>query len=291
MHNLNTMLKQNWRFIYTGQNDPYLNMAVDEALLRSVQDDSPPVLRLYEWNPAAISIGYFQAVNETVDLDKCIKAGVKIVRRATGGRAVLHNNELTYSFCGSSRSFPELGNSISETYKQISKALLFSLLILRVEAQWIKPAGEKIGKDNPLCRKEDKFYTKTFFNQPCFSSFSRYEIGYKGRKLVGSAQRRFGEIFLQHGSILIKKGVLELSDFLPANSLIEGVKLLENSTNIEEIKGRKIERDEIIRALRKGFSEFFQKVFKEDSLTMEELKTAQKLTIDKYSKNYWNFKF
>ena len=283
---------QKWRFIYTGQGDPYFNMAVDEALLSSVQDSSSPILRLYEWNPTGVSIGYFQKVNKTVDIDKCLRKGVKLVRRITGGRAVLHNNEeLTYSFSGSCKIFPELGNTVSETYKQISKALLFSLSILEVEAQRVRPSGKEINEGDPSRQKGKKTCTRAFFNPPCFSSFSRYEISCQGRKLVGSAQRRFGEIFLQHGSILIKKGVLELSDFLPANSLIEGIKLLENSTSIEEIKGRKIERHEIIRALRKGFSELFQKVFKEDSLTTEELKTAQKLTIDKYSKNYWNFKF
>ncbi len=281
-----------WRFIYTGQGDPYFNMAVDETLLSSVQNGSPPILRVYEWNPPGVSIGCFQAVNKTVDRDECLRKGVKLVRRITGGRAVLHNNEeLTYSFSGSCKIFPELGNTVSETYKQISEALLFSLSILGVEAQGVRPSGGGINEGDSSRQKGEKTCTRTFFNPPCFTSFSRYEIGYQGRKLVGSAQRRFGEIFLQHGSILIEKGVLELSDFLPANSLIEGVKLLENSTSIEEIKGRKIERHEIIRALRKGFSELFQKVFKEDSLTSEELKTAQKLSIDKYSKNYWNFKF
>lgn len=282
---------QKWRFICTGQGDPYFNMAIDEALLSSVQAGSPPVLRLYEWNPPGVSIGYFQAVNKTVDVDKCLRKGVKLVRRITGGRAILHNEELTYSFSGSCKIFPELGNTVSETYKQISEALLFSMSYLGVEAQRVRPSGKEINEGELSRQKGKKTCTRAFFNPPCFSSFSRYEIGYQGRKLVGSAQRRFGEIFLQHGSILIKKGVLELSDFLPANSLIEGAKLLENSTSIEEIKGKKIERHEIIRALRKGFSELFQKVFKEDSLTAEELKTAQQLTIDKYSKNYWNFKF
>lgn len=282
---------QKWRFIYTGQGDPYFNMAVDEALLSSVQAGSLPILRLYEWNPPGVSIGYFQAVNKTVDVDKCLRKGVKLVRRITGGRAVLHNEELTYSFSGSCKIFPELGNTVSETYKQISEALLFSLSNLGVEAQRVRPSGKEINERELSRQKGKKTCTRAFFNPPCFSSFSRYEIGYQGRKLVGSAQRRFGEIFLQHGSILIKKGVLELSDFLPANYLIEGAKLLENSTSIEEIKGKKIEQHEIIRALRKGFSELFQKVFKEDSLTAEELKTAQKLTFDKYSKNCWNFKF
>ena len=281
---------QKWRFIYTGQGDPYFNMAVDEALLSSVQDGSSPILRLYEWNPPGVSIGYFQKVNKTVDIDKCLRKGVKLVRRITGGRAVLHNEELTYSFSGSCKIFPELGNNIFETYKQISKALLSSLSILGVEAQWVKPSGGMINKEDPAYKKESKPYTKNSFILPCFSSFSRYEISCQGRKLVGSAQRRFREIFLQHGSILLKKEELDLADFLPANSLIKGAKPLENSTSIEKIKGKKIERKEIIRALKRGFSEVFQKDFEEDSLTEEELKTAKELRMNKYSKDFWNFR-
>jgi len=285
------MSTHEWRFIYTGQGDPYFNMAVDETLLSSVQNGSPPILRVYEWNPPGVSMGYFQAVNKTVDRDKCLRKGMKLVRRITGGRAVLHNEELTYSFSGSCKIFPELGDNIFETYKQISKALLSSLSILGIEAQWIKPSGGKINTDDPAHKKENKPYANPFFSLPCFSSFSRYEISYQGRKLVGSAQRRFREIFLQHGSILLKKGELDLADFLPANSFIKGAKLLENSTSIEEIKGKKIERKEIIRALKRGFSEAFQKNLEEDSLTEDELKTAQKLTIDKYLKDDWNFRY
>lgn len=279
-----------WRFIYTGQGDPYFNMAVDETLLSSVQNGSPPILRLYEWNPLGVSIGYFQAVNKTVDRDECLRKGVQLVRRITGGRAVLHNEELTYSFSGSCKIFPELGNNVFETYKQISKALLSSLSILGIEAQWIKPSGGKINTEDPDHKKENKPYATPFFNLPCFSSFSRYEISYQGRKLVGSAQRRFREIFLQHGSILLEKGELDLADFLPANSLIKGAKLLENSTSIEEIRGKKIDRKEIIQGLKEGFSEVFQKDFEEDSLTEEELKTAKELRMNKYSKDFWNFR-
>jgi lipoate-protein ligase A len=265
-------------------------MAADETLLSSVKNGSPPILRLYEWNPPGVSIGYFQKVNKTVDMDKCLSMGVKLVRRITGGRAVLHNEELTYSFTGSCKIFPELGNNILETYKQISKALLSSLSLLGVEAQWVKPSGGKIFKEDSNFKKETKPYSNPFFTAPCFSSFSRYEISYQGRKLIGSAQRRFREIFLQHGSILLKRGELDLTDFLPANSLDQRTKLLDNSTSVEVIIGKKIVRDEIIRALKRGFSEVFQKDFEENSLTEEELITAKELTKNKYSKDFWNFK-
>jgi len=273
------MRKQKWRLVYTGQNDPYFNMAVDETLLNSVQKGYPPVLRLYEWNPATISIGYFQAVKKTVDLNKCNRSGVKLVRRITGGRAVLHSKELTYSFCGSSKAFPELGKNVAETYQKISAALLFSLRVLGIEAQWLKP------------KKEDKLSAKTFFKLPCFSSFSRYEISFQGKKLIGSAQRRFGDFFLQHGSILLMNGELTLTDFLPLDSSSKKISIEESSTNIDEIKGGKIEHFEIIQSLKEGFSKFFQKDFAEDLLSSEELKETQRLREKKYSKESWNFKF
>lgn len=274
------MKNQSWRFIYTGENNPYFNMAIDEVLLNSVQEGLPPVLRLYEWNPATVSIGYFQAVKKTVDMDKCDKAGVKLVRRITGGRAVLHNKELTYSFCGSSRDFTELGINISKTYQRISQALLFSLKVLGIEAQWVKPKNEKSSSPN------------SFYNLPCFSSFSRYEISFQGKKLIGSAQRRFGDFFLQHGSILIKNERPEFTDFLPAgNSLSEGIDLEENSIALEEIKGNKIERLQIIQSLREGFSRFFQRDFEEDFLTSYEQERACKLMKEKYAKESWNYKY
>lgn len=285
------MQRRAWRFIYTGHSDPYLNMAVDEALLCSVQKGSPPVLRLYEWVPAAVSIGYFQAIEKTVDAAKCAKAGVRIVRRITGGRAVLHDKELTYSFSGSSGIFPELGNSVSETYKQISKGLLSSLSILGIEAQWIRPPGGKMRKGNVSGGKGGKPFPKTVFNQPCFSSISRYEICYQGSKLIGSAQRRFGQACLQHGSILLEKGELRLTDFLPTDSLTGEVIIKENSTNLEEIAGGKIEIADLVKSVQLGFSRHFEKDFEEDSLTSEELSNARRLMTEKYSNDCWNSKY
>lgn len=272
------MKNQNWRFIYTGINDSYFNMAVDEALLNSVRKGSPPVLRLYEWNPATVSIGYFQAVKKTVDLDKCDKSGVKLVRRITGGRAVLHHEELTYSFCGSSKDFPELGRNVVETYQRISLALLSSLKALGIEAEWGKP-------------KEEKLSAKPSYNLPCFSSFSRYEISFQGRKLIGSAQRRFGDFFLQHGSILLKNGGLKLADFLPLNRSSKRIEHEYNSITIEKIKGYEIKPWQLTRFLKEGFSNFFQKTLADDLLTTYELKEVTRLREIKYSKASWNLRY
>jgi len=289
--NLIIMKERNWRFIYTGVNGPYFNMAVDEALLHSVQKGDPPVLRLYEWNPATISIGYFQEVEKAVDLDKCNRSGVKLVRRITGGRAVLHNKELTYSFCGYSKTFPELGKNVAETYQTISTALLVSLKALGIEAQWVKPSREERNIKNSFAVKGDKLSEKNIFDLPCFSSFSRYEISFQGKKLIGSAQRRFGDFFLQHGSILLRKGELKLTYFLPKDNSFKKIYVEENSTNLGEIRGGEVSYLEIIRSLKQGFGRFFQKDFDESLLAPEELKNTQRFIEEKYSKDEWNLKF
>ncbi|MFH0930477.1 MAG: biotin/lipoate A/B protein ligase family protein [Candidatus Zixiibacteriota bacterium] len=289
--NLIIMKEQTWRFIDTGKNDPYFNMAVDEVLLHSVQKGCLPVLRLYQWNPATISIGYFQEVEKTVDLDKCNKSGIKLVRRITGGRAVLHNEELTYSFCGSAKAFPGLGQNVTETYQKISGAILLSLKILGIEAQWVKPSREKRNIKNSFAVKGDKLSEKKFFDLPCFSSFSRYEIGFQGKKLIGSAQRRFGDFFLQHGSILLRKGDLKLTYFLPKDNSFKKIYIEENSTSLGEIRGEEVSYFEIIRSLKQGFGSFFQKDFDESLLAPDELKNTQRFIEEKYSKDEWNLKF
>ena len=289
--NIIIMKEQTWRFIDTGKNDPYFNMAVDEVLLHSVQKGCPPVLRLYQWNPATISIGYFQEVEKTVGLDKCNKSGIKLVRRITGGRAVLHNEELTYSFCGSSKAFPELGQNVTETYQKISGAILLALKILGIEAQWVKPSRGGRNMKNSFAVKRDKLSEKKFFDLPCFSSFSRYEISFQGKKLIGSAQRRFGDFFLQHGSILLKKEDLRLTYFLPKDNSFKKIYVEENSTSLGEIRDGEVSYLEIIRSLKQGFGRFFKKDFDESLLTLDELKNTQRLIEEKYSKDEWNLKF
>ena len=116
-----------WRLIQEGYHDAYTNMAIDEALLQS----EAPVLRFYRWRPPAISIGYFQKLEEEIDLEECKRQGIDYVRRITGGKAVLHDKELTYSFVISQDLMPK---SIIESYKIISKAILIALGNLGLKA-------------------------------------------------------------------------------------------------------------------------------------------------------------
>jgi lipoate-protein ligase A len=281
---------KSWRFIFTSENDAYFNMALDEALLLSCQEShSPPILRLYQWNPPGISFGHSQSITKTVNLEKCKQHRIDVVRRITGGRAVLHENELTYCVCASTVEFPQLGKSTFQTYQLICQALLESLLILGIKAEWVKPARESESSPSAI-----------LVAKPCFVSTSRYEITVSGRKLIGSAQRRFGthldlptkESFIQHGSILTGKGRYNLVDFLPLESSTEKVKhdLEESSTNLEEILERKIEFGELILALKEGFAKVFDVQMENSIVSEEELQIACNLRDDKYLSENWNMR-
>jgi len=264
-------------------------MALDEALLFSCEEQkSPPILRLYHWNPPSISLGYSQLIASTIDLKKCRDRHIDVVRRITGGRAVLHENELTYSVCADAGKYPDLGQSTIQTYQKISSALLESLRFLGITAEWHKPSRET----------ESLFFCK-FPSKPCFVSTSRYEITVKGRKLIGSAQRRFGSrsgrrttmSFIQHGSILTGKGRYNIAGFLPEGSSAEALtqSLDKRSTNIEEILKRPAKTDEMISALKAGFSSAFDIKLVESYITDAERKKAETLNQEKYLTEEWNY--
>ena len=302
-----------WRFVFTGTSDAFFNMALDEAILQSCQSEGAiPTLRLYLWKPPGVSFGYFQATENTVDLNKCKKNNIDVVRRITGGRAVLHENEITYSVCASAQEYPELGENINETYQKISFALLESLKALKVFGEWVKPNREGIGIDPAGSINSLKASPRTvwfgasslqvtedsYFSKPCFMSNSRYEITVEGKKLIGSAQRRFQYSFIQHGSIPLGNGKFNLADLLSIESLasenkkkrVVKKKLEEKSTSLGRILKRKVEYEEVISALKKGFSNFFDVEMVEKELTQKELETAQMLKEKKYSTEEWNFR-
>lgn len=265
-------------------------MALDESLLVSCQEGpSPPLLRLYLWEPPAVSIGYFQSVKKAVSLKKCRDKGIHVVRRITGGRAVLHEEEITYSVCASSDYFHQLGGNTNETYRRISMALLESLRALGVDGEWIKPSTDRgpTPSRSTSCR-------------PCFMSNSRYEILVKGKKLIGSAQRRFSfpsddnrkDSFIQHGSILTEEGSHSLAELLPEGSSAQIIKrsLHEKSTNLKSALGKRVNLEKVVSALKKGFEEIFTCQVEESPVSEAELQAARSLMEEKYLTEQWNLK-
>jgi lipoyl(octanoyl) transferase len=227
----------NWIFIDSGPNTGAHNMSVDEELLNRAQaGDSTPVLRFYTWSPPAVSLGRFQKLETAVNQDACKRRGFDIVRRITGGRAVLHNAELTYSVV-SRIDNPLFPPDVLGTYKVIAAGLLAGLADLGIDAEMVSRGGSNAALVN-----------KTDSSPSCFSSPSWYEIVVRGRKIIGSAQRRLSHAFLQHGSILIDYDpVLEAEVICGGGS--DG-----RVTSVRRELGREVSGDEVKQAILTGFS-------------------------------------
>ena len=177
-----------WRLIISPAADGAWNMAVDEAVLEAVSSGSaPPTLRFFTWDPACLSLGYNQKAAESCDMGYLKARGFTMVRRRTGGRAVLHEDELTYSISADSSLFG--GGSVLDVYMMISGALSDGLRAFGVAADLV-PAYSDKGKEKSAA---------------CFDVPSSFEVAWKGRKIVGSAQFRSGRFFLQHGSISCRR--------------------------------------------------------------------------------------
>jgi lipoyl(octanoyl) transferase len=178
-----------WRLLVTEPLDGATNMALDEALLRGrVRGASGPTVRFYGWRPAAVSLGYAQPLDETVDRARCQALGIGLVRRPTGGSAILHeppDREVTYAVVAREGDFPG-ADDVLETYRVIGQGLAAGLARLGVAAELVPLVRARPGP------------TPAF----CFGRTGAYEIAVGGRKLAGSAQRRQRGCFLQHGSVL-----------------------------------------------------------------------------------------
>ena len=195
-----------WNFINTGSKNPYYNMAMDEALLNFVsRGEIDPVIRFYTWNPATLSIGYFQRLQKEIDIDKVKEKGYGLVRRQTGGRGVLHDKELTYSVIVP-ESHPNMPSTVTEAYKIISQGLLEGFKNLGFETYFAIPRS-----------KEERDKLKQPRSSVCFDAPSWYELVVEGRKIAGSAQTRQKGVILQHGSILQDIDIDDLFDMLKMN--------------------------------------------------------------------------
>ena len=234
----------NWHLIDSGANIGAYNMAIDEELLARAQAGEPvPVLRFYAWAPPAVSIGRFQKIEHAVDAEACKQLGIDIVRRITGGRAVLHNRELTYSIIARTDD-PLFPTNVLGTYKLIAAGLLLGLRDLGIPAEMVSRSS----RHAVLVKKDSK-------DPACFSSPSWYEILVNNRKIIGSAQRRLSGAFLQHGSILMDFDPALEAEVIPGGCSGDGV------TSITRELGRAVPLEEVKNSFVKGFSEALGIVF------------------------------
>lgn len=245
-HKMSTIGFSKIRVLETGYNNAALNMAIDEALIENIGD--APILRIYGWRPAAVSIGYFQSIREEVDLEKCSKIGVDVVRRLTGGGAVLHETELTYSFI--TKQYPQ---SIMESYRWICETIVISIKRLGFDASFV-----------PL-----------------------NDIVVKGKKVSGSAQTRRKGVLLQHGTLLLDVDVDKMFCVLKVPSEKFKDKIIKDvKERVTSLAGTTFE--EMASSLKTSFATKFDAKLLADTMSTEEINHANWLAERKYNSREWN---
>jgi lipoate-protein ligase A len=253
-------MREKWRLLKTGYKNAFTNMAIDYAVLvANSKNFVPPTVRFYGWEPSAISIGYFQSLEDEINLKKCDELNVDYVRRITGGGAVFHENELTYSIV-ISESHSSITKNILESYGRICGAIINGLIKLGIESTYV-PINDIVSN---------------------------------GKKISGNAQTRKIHTLLQHGTILIDVNVEKMFSVLNVpnekikDKLISNVK--ERVTSIKHILGENIPFHKIENSMKLGFEEEFNIELVEGELTREEIDLTKKFESEYFSNNNWNYK-
>lgn len=263
-----------WRLLHTPLSTGAWNMAVDEAILDHIhRSESKPTLRLYAWNPPCLSLGHAQSFKD-VDVERLRARGWDVVRRLTGGRAILHTAELTYSVTGSAEE-PVLAGGVLESYNRLARALLYAVQSLNLPVEINKEAGPASSAVNPVC-----------FEVP-----STYEITVNGKKLIGSAQARRKEGVLQHGSLPLTGDLTRICDALvfEDESARQAAKerLLARAVTVESALGVETSWGRAAQAFVRGFEAELGISFEEAELSESELQLAGKLIKEKYTHPDW----
>jgi len=251
-------------------------MALDEALLTSTSKKSTmPALRLYSWNPPTLSLGYAQSINE-VDMNTLARLGWDLVRRPTGGRAILHTDELTYSITAPVDDQVVKG-TLLESYQRISAALLLALSLLGIAADANRVYDVVQGNDK---------------EPVCFEVPSNFEITVSGKKLIGSAQARKNGGVLQHGSLPLYGDLTRITQVLNypnEEKRVAGVsRLLDHAGTILSLTGKKVSLGDAQKAFIAAFAEECNLDLKQTDPSDEENDLARELMLTKYGSKEWN---
>lgn len=267
-----------WRLLITPPLDGATNMAIDEAILHALADGhGSPTLRFFQWEPPCLSLGYNQHWHE-VDEVACRRLGYTWTRRPTGGKAILHTDEVTYSLIIPQED-PRIQGGIIESYRLLSLGLLRGLEKLGVQAT--QATGEDGAATSWAARG----------GPVCFDTPSRYEITWQGKKLIGSAQLRRRKIVLQHGTLPLTgdlNRILAALNFTPEERAVQAELLPRRATTLEQVTGRALAYDEVMAALVAGFAEELNLTLPEMPLTEQEQALADKLRTEQYAHDSWN---
>jgi lipoate-protein ligase A len=240
-------------------------MAVDEYLFRTLPVEPRTDVRFYQWIRPTASLGYGQNPAKVVDLDFCRSNGVDVVRRITGGKLVLHHREATYSLVSSDKE--TFTATLGGSYKLISRGLVNGLAAMGLSAV--------------LADQAPPFYARG--TMPCFSHPAQDEVEIEGRKIIGSAQKRIGDRFLQHGSIPLESD----EDLLKGISFLRGDPSPIRMTSLSAALGRPVEFAETALRLAEGLASFFRVDFEPIVFEPGALKSIENLRRRKYASDAW----
>jgi lipoate-protein ligase A len=244
------------------------NMAVDEHLMRLAGASPRTFLRFYRWARPTASLGYNQEAVRVVDVGFCRSHGIDIVRRLTGGKLVLHDREVTYSIASAdAAAFTE---TVGDSYRLISQGLLRGLALLGLDAR--------------LAAASPPGYVKG--TMPCFAFPARDEIEIGGLKIAGSAQKRTGPLFLQHGSIPLEKDEALLAAVARPGESPESLGM----TSLSEALGRPVDFDEAVGPLVQGLADRFGAAFERFALGPDDLEAVRRLQASRYASDDWTFR-
>jgi lipoyl(octanoyl) transferase len=267
-----------WRLLDTGARDGATNMAIDEAILESVAAGrGGPTLRFYAWGPPCVSIGFGQPISD-VDRAACLQRGWDVIRRPSGGRAILHVDELTYSVCAAPDE-PRVAGGIVESYGRLVAGLLAGLCQLGLEPAESKPEyAPEQEAEGPVC----------------FDGPARYEITVAGRKLVGSAQARPKGGILQHGTMPLTGDITRIIDGLvwngPAARRSARQRLSRRALTLQEALGRAVAFEEAVEAMTIGFRAALNLTLVPGELSAEEWDATERIRREKYTSDSWTSK-
>ena len=269
-----------WRLLRHPAARGAFNMAVDAAILEQViEGSSPPTLRFYDWDPACLSLGFSQGFAD-VDEEARAARGWDAVRRPTGGRAILHTDELTYSVIGPSAD-PRLAGGVLESYKRLSEALMLSLMLLGLPVEQ-QPMHVAAGINNG---------TDQLDNPVCFEVPSDYEITLHGKKIIGSAQARRKGGVLQHGSLPLKGDIARITEVLRYPSEERRRQAAERvrarAATVAEGLGRPVSFLQAADAFIRGFTETLNIEFVEGELSEQERQAAERWLAERYAAPAW----
>jgi lipoate-protein ligase A len=273
--------RSRWRLLDTGPADGFTNMAIDEAILEvHAAEGGLSTLRFYTWSPPALSLGYGQPLTSDIDVTQCQSLGIDVVRRPTGGRAVLHDHEVTYSLVISADD-PRVTSGILAVYLTISQALIRGLSYLGITAELLP-----LRRGVPL--PSDRA------SAVCFATPSSYEVAVAGRKIIGSAQRRAHDVVMQHGSIPLSWNLERMRAVFGRSSLgsrsVQGqTEYRLQMTSLQEAGGRAYDYVEVVAALTRGIAETWEVNLLPSQLTAAERQLSARLCTTKYRSEAWTW--